>query len=220
VLARLKRLIRPGDGLFRRRRAGEVSRAAEVLLATLAERVGGASVGLGAWDHEASEKTGYTIDPEALFAVAMERTESTGCSVHRMDEKPGLIFFEYGSAIVHINVVHDAESTFETGSPVARIFSILVENVQKRNQALKIAKELNESFPIIGSVELYEDRDLIASVVVPSRWLTANYLVELAITFVVWVDHIDTDIADTVGGETAEVDTPDNTHGRRMISNL
>ena len=83
----LKRLSKRTDGLFKRRRSGEISRAAEVLLATLAERVGSGSVGLGAWDHDGSEETGYTLDPELLFSVAIERTESTGCTVSRIDGK-------------------------------------------------------------------------------------------------------------------------------------
>ena len=137
-----------------------------------------------------------------------------------MDEKPGIVFFEYGSAAAHINLEHDKESAFETGSPVVRIFSLLVQDVKKKERALEIAAELNASYPIIGTVELHEESDLIASASVPSRWLTANYLVELAITFVVWVDEIDTNIAKEVDGETADVDVPDNTHGRRMISSL
>ena len=216
----LKRLSKRADGLFKRRRSGEISRAAEVLLATLAERVGSGSVGLGVWDQEGSEKTGYTIDPDLLFAVAVERTESTGCTVSRMDDKPGIVFFEYGSAAAHINLEHDKESAFETGSPVVRIFSLLVQDVKKKERALEIAADLNASYPIIGTVELHEENDLIASASVPSRWLTANYLVELAITFVVWIDEIDTNIAQEVDGETADVDAPDNTHGRRMISSL
>jgi hypothetical protein len=206
--------------LFKRRPSGEISRAAEVLLATLAERVGSGSVGLGVWDQEGSEKTGYTVDPDLLFTVAVERTESTGCTVSRMDDKPGIVFFEYGSAAAHINLEHDKESAFETGSPVVRIFSLLVQDVKKKERALEIAADLNASYPIIGTVELHEENDLIASASVPSRWLTANYLVELAITFVVWIDEIDTNIAQEVDGETADVDAPDNTHGRRMISSL
>lgn len=216
----LKRLSKRTDGLFKRRRSGEISRAAEVLLATLAERVGSGSVGLGAWDHDGSEETGYTLDPELLFSVAIERTESTGCTVSRIDGRPGVLFFEYGSAVAHVDLEHDKNSGFETGSPVVRIFSILVEDVQDKQRALQIAADLSASFPIIGTVDLHEDRDLIASASVPSRWLTANYLVELAITFVVWIDEIDTNIAKEVGGETSAVDDPDNTHGRRMISNL
>jgi hypothetical protein len=95
-----------------------------------------------------------------------------------------------------------------------------VQDVKKKERALEIAADLNASYPIIGTVELHEENDLIASASVPSRWLTANYLVELAITFVVWIDEIDTNIAQEVDGETADVDAPDNTHGRRMISSL
>lgn len=215
-----KRLSRRTDGLFKRRRSGEINRAAEVLLATLAERVGSGSTGLGAWDHEDSAKSGFVIDPELLFAVAVERTESTGCTVSRLEGHPGVLYFEYGSAQVNVSVEHNPDTVFTTGSPVVRLFSILVENFTNIKRAKELAAELNDLFPLIGSVELMEDNNMIAMASVPSRWLTANYLVELSITLVVWVDDIDTDVAKEVGGDTADVDAPDNTHGRRMVSNL
>jgi len=221
MFARLKQLFRSRDGLFQQRRSGEISRAAEVLLATLAERVGSGSVGLGAWDQDDSAKSGFVMDPELLFAVAIERAEATGCTVSRLEGTPGVVFFEYGSAQVNVSIEHNPNVTFPTGSPAIRLFSVLVENFHNVGRAKEIAAELNDSFPIIGSVDFMEEKnDMIVMASVPSRWLTANYLVELAITLVVWVDEIDTDIVKEVGGDTADVDTPDNTHGRRMISNL
>ena len=215
-----KRLSRQTDSLFNRRGSREINHAAEVLLATLAERVGGGSAGLGAWDHDDSAKSGFVIDPEMLFAVAVERTESTGCTVSRLEGNPGVLYFEYGSAQVNVSVEHNPDTAFTTGSPVVRLFSVLVENFTNLKRAKEVAAELNDLFPLIGSVELMEDNNMIAMASVPSRWLTANYLVELSITLVVWVDDIDTDVAKEVGGETADVDAPDNTHGRRMVSNL
>ena len=220
MIKRLQRFFRRGRRPFHRASPGEVSRAAEVLLATLAERVSSGANGLGAWDLQESAKTGFSIDPNAFYAVALERTESTGCTVYRLDEKPGVVFFEYGSAQVLVRIEHDGEREFSTGSPIVRLFSILVENVEDIERASELVQGLNATFPLLGTVELDSDRDLCIAAAVPSRWLTPNYLVELAITLVIWVDEIDTQIADEVGGETSDLDDPDDTHGRRMISNL
>ena len=220
MIERLQRFLRRGRRSFHRASPGEVNRAAEVLLTTLAERVSNGTNGLGAWDLEESAKTGFSLDPSAFYAIALERTESTGCNVFRLDEEPGVVFFEYGSAQVLVRIEHDGEREFQTGSPVVRLFSILVENVQDLERASQIVGDLNASFPILGIVELDSDRDICIVATVPSRWLTPNYLVELAITLVIWVDETDTKIADEVGGETSDLDDPDNTHGRRMISNL